>query len=314
MSKFGHIAFLFPGQGAQAVEMGKDFAESFSVAREVFQEGDTILNRNLSKCIFEGPTELLTETINSQPAIFLASIAILRVIEQQFPDLKASSCAGLSLGEYTALCASGRIPFGPCLSLVDYRGRCMNEACETTSGTMAAITGLPSDQVKELVQELDLPHDLWVANYNCPGQTVISGTLKGVELGMEAAKKRGARRTIPLRVHGAFHSGLMQGAKEKLSEKISAVEFSSSSVELAMNVTGGYVQDPQEIRHLLIEQVTNSVQWEETVRLLQKDADLFIEIGPGKTLTGFNRQIGVTQPTLTVNKLSDLEKLAEIYG
>lgn len=306
-----HVAFLFPGQGAQVQGMGKDFAESFSVAREVFEEGDALLGRNLSKIIFEGPLELLTETVNSQPAIFLTSIAILRVIEQQFPDLKPAVCAGLSLGEYTALCASGRIAFAPCLSLVNFRGECMHAACESTSGTMAAIMGLPAKEVRELVQNLGLPNDLWVANFNCPGQIVISGTLRGVELGMEAAKKRGAKRAIPLRVHGAFHSGLMRSAKDSLSERIAGTELSSSSIALAMNVAGGYVQDPHEIRHLLIEQVTSSVHWEETIRLLQKDADLFIEIGPGRTLTGFNRHMDVAQPTITVNKVADLE---ELYG
>ena len=312
MHKFRHVAFLFPGQGAQVVGMGKDFAESFSVAREVFEEGDALLNRNLSKIIFEGPTEVLTETVNSQPAIFLTSMAILRVLEQQFPGLKPTSCAGLSLGEYTALCACGRLDFAPCLSLVNYHGECMNAACESTSCTMAAIMGLAADQVKELVKTLDLPNALWVANFNCPEQTVISGTLKGVELGMEAAKKRGARRAIPLRVHGAFHSGLMQSAKEKLAEKIAEVELSPSSMAFVSNVTGAYEQDPQKIRHLLVEQVTNSVQWEETINLLQKDADLFIEIGCGRTLAGFNRQIGVTQPTLTVNILSEFEELAKL--
>ncbi len=306
------ITFLFPGQGAQYVGMGKDFAENYPRAKETFEEADDLLGRNLSKIIFEGATELLTETINSQPAIYVTSMAILRVLEEQFPDLKPTSCAGLSLGEYTALTASLRLPFASCLPLVQYRGECMNEACETTSGTMAAIFGLSAQELRELVKELNLPQDLWVANFNCPGQTVISGTLKGVEAGIEAAKAKGARRVIPLRVHGAFHSGLMALAEEKLAEKIAAVQINESSIGLTMNAFGGYVREVESLRRHLIEQVTHPVRWEECIRAIQNDTDLFIEIGCGKTLTGINKQIGVTQPTLTVNKVSDLESLLEI--
>ena len=211
------ITYLFPGQGAQYVGMGKDFAENYPRAKETFEEADDLLGRNLSKIIFEGPTELLTETINSQPAIYVTSMAILRVLEEQFPDLKPTSCAGLSRGESTALTAGLRLPFASCLPLVQYRGECMNEACETTPGTMAAIFGLSAQELEQLVKELNLPQDLWVANFNCPGQTVISGTLKGVEAGIEAAKTKGARRVIALRVHGALHSGLMALAEEKFS-------------------------------------------------------------------------------------------------
>ena len=159
-------AFLFPGQGAQSVGMGKDFYETYTAAREVFQQGDELLGRSLSKLIFEGPAEALTETRNSQTAIYLTSIALLRVLTEQFPDLKPSVCAGLSLGEYTALTASKKVAFESCLPLVQFRGNAMNDACEATRGTMAALFGLSAEDVEQMVAELALPNDLWVANFN----------------------------------------------------------------------------------------------------------------------------------------------------
>ena len=306
------IAFLFPGQGAQSVGMGKDFYNQYTAAREIFQLGDELLNRSLSKVIFEGPAETLTETRNSQTAIFLTSIALLKVIEQQFPELLPSVCAGLSLGEYTALCASGRISFESCLSLVQFRGEVMNEACETTQGKMAALFGLSADEVEEMVRALDLPHDLWVANFNCPGQTVISGTAKGIEAGIAAAKERGAKRTIPLKVHGAFHSGLMRHAEERLGLKIQKVPLQKSAIQLVMNVPGDFVSDEGKIRAYLKKQVTAPVRWEQGVRAMMPYVEEFVEIGCGRVLAGMNKQIGVSAPTLTINKVEDLEKLAEV--
>lgn len=310
MNKRKKIAFLFPGQGAQTVGMGKDFYQQFSVAREVFQHGDDILGRSLSKIIFEGPAETLTETRNSQTGIYLTSIALLRVLQEQFPDIQPSFCAGLSLGEYTALTAAGNLSFETCLPLVQFRGEAMNAACEATQGTMAALFGLSAEEVEALVKELNLPRDLWAANFNCPGQTVISGTLKGIEAGIAAAKERGAKRAIPLKVHGAFHSGLMSLAEEQLAHKLSAIQIQKSSVQLVMNVCGNFVEDPEQIRANLIQQVTSPVRWEQGIRAMQPSVDLFIEIGCGKTLAGMNKQIGITVPTLTINGIEDLEKLA----
>jgi len=309
--RFKKIAFLFPGQGAQVVGMGKDFYTQYSVAREIFQQGDEILNRALSKVIFEGPVEVLTETRNSQTGIYLTSMAILKVLQSQFPELKPAMCAGLSLGEYTALTACGYLDFATCLSLVQFRGDVMNEACETTQGTMAALFGLTADEVETLVQKLNLPKDLWVANFNCPGQTVISGTLKGIEAGITAAKKQGAKRAIPLKVHGAFHSGLMRLAEGRLAEKMQGIKIAKSSIPLVMNVCGTFVEDPQMIHQNLVKQVTSPVRWEQGIRAMMPLADLYLEIGCGKTLSGMNRQIGVAAPTFTINSLEDLETLAK---
>lgn len=301
------IAFLFPGQGAQVVGMGRDFYTHFSTARSIFQQGDDILNRSLSKVIFEGPLEILTETRNSQTGIYLTSIAILRVLQEQFPDLKPSVCAGLSLGEYTALTACGHLSFETCLPIVQFRSEAMNAACIATQGTMAAIFGLTAEEMQTLVEEINLPSDLWIANFNCPGQTVISGTLKGIEQGVVAAKKRGAKRVIPLKVHGAFHSGLMQLAEDKLAEKLKEIEILKSPSRLVMNVCGNFVTIPELIRSNLIKQVTSPVCWEQGIRAMMPEIELYIEIGCGKTLAGMNKQIGVLAPTLSINTIEDLD-------
>lgn len=306
-------AFLFPGQGAQYSGMGKDFVENFPLARQTFQEADEILHRKLSKIILEGPDTELTETKNSQVGIFVTSMAILRVINDLYPSIKPFVCAGLSLGEYTALVASGRMDFASCLSLVQYRGHYMNEACEINPGAMAVVLGMEGKDVEALVKEINLPRDLWVANFNCPGQVVIAGTKKGIETGAAAAKAKGAKRILPLPVHGAFHSGLMKPAEERLTEHIQQVEIKKSSVGFVMNVPGKFVQDGTEIKSNLIKQVTSPVRWEQSIRSMGEEAvDQFIEIGCGKVLMGFNKRILPGASTLSIEITSELDQLAKI--
>lgn len=310
MSKYHNIAFIFPGQGAQYPGMGKDFVENFPEAKMTFEEADDILSRKLSDIILNGPADLLTETKNSQPAIYINSIALWRVIQKMFPGVRPKVCAGLSLGEYTALTVSEKLTFKEGVRLVQHRGQFMNDACEESKGAMAVILGLNGETVEALVKEINMPQDLWAANFNCPGQVVISGTLKGIEKGIEAAKARGAKRALPLQVHGAFHSGLMKQAEDRLSPYILESSLKESQIELVMNVTGDFVKEISLVRDNLIKQVTHPVRWEQGVRSIgNAGIDLFIEIGCGKVLSGFNNKIGVLAPTVSIEKVSDLEML-----
>lgn len=311
--KFKKIAFLFPGQGAQYPGMAKDFWESYPIARQTFEEADDLLGFKLSDVIFNGPEQRLTETKNSQLGIYIASIAILRTMRGLFPELTPAFTAGLSLGEYTALTAAHKLSIIDGLTLVGKRGQFMNDACEATKGTMAVILGLSAEQVEAIVAEVNLPNDLWAANFNCPGQVVISGTLKGIEAGSEAAKAKGAKRVLPLQVHGAFHSGLMKQAEQRLTPFIEEASLKDSPCNIVMNVPGTTVKNPLEIRQYLIEQVTHSVRWEQGIRHLEKeDVDLYIEMGCGKTLAGFNKRIGVIAPTISIEKTSDISSFEEV--
>jgi len=314
MQKYKKIAFLFPGQGAQYPGMAKEFVENHALAKETFQEADEILGRKISDIILNGPEKTLTETRNSQTGIYVASLAMLRVIQKLFPNLKPSVTAGLSLGEYTALTASDRLPFKPGLNLVQNRGQFMNDACEANKGTMAVIIGLEGPVVEQLVREVNLPNDLWAANFNCPGQVVLSGTVKGIQVGTDAAKAKGAKMVIPLQVHGAFHSGLMKQAEERLKEHIEQAPLVDSSIGLVMNVPGDFVSAIPEIRNNLIKQVTSPVRWEQGIRAMANaGVDLFVEIGPGKTLTGFIKKIPfpVPIPSISIEKVKDLELLSK---
>lgn len=305
-------AFIFPGQGAQYVGMGKDFAEAFPVARKIFKQADKILGRDITKLIFEGPAESLTETQNSQVAIYITSIAIWEVIQKLHPKFKPKMTAGLSLGEYTALTVSGRVSFEDGLALVQERGTLMSEACNKTEGAMAVILGMTPKEVKKMVSELKLPKDLWVANFNCPGQVAISGTKLGIQKASEEAKNRGAKRVLGLSVHGAFHSGLMKEAELALTDSILDVPFERTTVKLAMNAVGKIVTGVKDIRQNLIKQVTSPVHWEQCVAAMEDEgADLFVEIGCGKTLIGFNKRIETKAPSISIEKVEDLKQLEE---
>ena len=307
-----NIAFLFPGQGAQYPGMGKDFWNEFSIVRETFEEADERLGRKLSKIVFEGPEQQLTETRNSQLGIYICSIAILRLLYQLFPQATPSHTAGLSLGEYSALCASKKLSFVDGVLLVDHRGRYMNDACEAFPGTMAVLLGMENEQVEKLVEKLNLPEELWVANYNCPGQVVISGTIRGIQIASQAAKESGAKRVLPLQVHGAFHSGLMKRAEVQLAPFIENAALQSSSISFVMNVTGRSTNELDEIRHNLIKQVTHPVRWEQGVRaLIGASVDLFVECGPGKTLAGFYKRIGGHAPFVSIEKIADIKTFEE---
>lgn len=304
------LCLLFPGQGAQYVGMGKSFHDAYAVARETFQEADDLLHYNLSQTIFSGPEDALTATKIAQPAIFVASMAILNVLKKHF-ELPLPICvAGLSLGEYTALTAAGNFNYHEALLLVDLRGKCMHDACEKTKGGMLVIMGLSDDEVRSLVEGLSLPNDLWCANFNCPGQVVVSGTFKGLEIAKEKALNLGAKRVLPLKVHGAFHSGLMAGAREKLERALASATICESKIPCAMNTTGAYSRNVEDIRSLLGKQVTSSVLWHQCIRTCEGSGiSHFLEIGCGKTLSGLNKRIGVSTPTVSIEKVEDLSSL-----
>lgn len=305
-------AFLFPGQGAQYPGMGKDFYDAFPVARQVFEEADEHLGMQFSRLIFEGPAPELTLTKNSQVAIYITSVAILKTVQHHFPEIIPSVCAGLSLGEYTALTASGRASFKECLDLVKLRAELMQAACEEEKGSMQVVLGLDAQVVEDVVKELPAGTRVWVANLNCPGQVVIAGTPDGLIIAVEALKLKGAKRALPLDVSGAFHSGLMRSAQEKLAPRIESTEFVGSDIAFVMNVPGGFVEDLNDVRQYLIQQVASPVRWEKGVRsMVEQGVDCYLEMGPGKTLAGMNKRIGVAQPTFSIEKISDLEELTK---
>lgn len=307
-----HIAYLFPGQGAQYPGMGKDFFDSYPIVRSTFEEANDLLGRDLTSIVIDGPVELLTETRNSQTGIYVVSLAYLRLIQELFPELKPSMCAGLSLGEYTAATAAGYLTFSDALPLVQHRGQYMNDACEATEGTMAVVLGLSAEQVEELVKDANLPDDLWAANFNCPGQVVVSGTVKGIEAATALAKDRGAKRVLPLQVHGAFHSGLMLQAQERLAEHVAQVALHKPAAQFVMNVSGDFVKEEDKVREQLIKQVTSPVRWQQGIEAMEATGlDLYLEMGPGKTLAGFNKRIGAKAPTISIEKVEDLKKLEE---
>ena len=306
------LAFLFPGQGSQYTGMGKEFFDQFSVAREIFEEADEQLGRPLSRLIFEGPSADLTLTKNSQIAIYVTSVAIWRVIKQQFGDLTPAVCAGLSLGEYSALTGAERLKFEDGIDLVQARGLFMHQASIRHPGTMAVCLGAPLNLIEETIEIVGKQHPVWVANLNCPGQIVISGTRDGVKLTGERLKERGVKRVLSLDVSGAFHSGLMEEAKQDLEKKLALVPIHESSIEMVLNVPGDYVESTADIRQSLIDQVVSRVLWEKGIRRMDEEGvEYFIEIGCGKSLNGMNRKIGVKAPTLSVEKVADLEELAK---
>ena len=246
--------FIFPGQGAQYVGMGKDFYDAFTTFRETVEEASDLLSQNLQEVIFKD-AEALSQTKHSQICIFVISGAILKVVRQQFPDLAPSICAGLSLGEYTALFASGKIDFSEAAKLVAARGALMQEACLENRGCMRVVLGIDPKVI-----QASLPADVWIANLNCPGQVVIAGLESVMPQAEEILKGQGARRILPLDVSGAFHTPLMRSAQLKLEPKLREAHLKESPVDLVMNVSGDFARSLEEIRTNLIDQVASATR------------------------------------------------------
>ncbi|MEJ7646688.1 MAG: ACP S-malonyltransferase [Chryseolinea sp.] len=279
-------AYIFPGQGAQFTGMGNDLYKSAPSAKKLFDQANEILGFDLTKIMFTGSAEEQKQTQVTQPAIFLHSVALALTSETFLPNM----VAGHSLGEFSALVASGALSFEDGLRLVSKRAIAMQRACEINPSTMAAIIGLDDQKVEEICASID---DVVVpANYNCPGQLVISGTMKGIEVACEKLKAAGARRALPLQVGGAFHSPLMEPARAELADAIAATSFKSPVCPVYQNVNATPSSDVDTIKKNLIDQLTSPVRWTQSVQYMVKDgADVFIECGPGKVLQGLVKKI-----------------------
>ncbi|MBX5439733.1 MAG: ACP S-malonyltransferase [Thermoflavifilum sp.] len=280
-------AVVFPGQGSQFKGMGKVLYDRYSAAKELFEKANTLLGFRISDLMFEGTEEELKQTRVTQPAIFLHSIIAFLM----HPELKMDMVAGHSLGEFTALVAAGVLSFEDGLQLVAARAQAMQEACVLQASGMAAVLGMDDEQVERICATIE-GEMVVAANYNCPGQLVISGTQRGIELACEKLKAAGARRALPLPVSGAFHSPLMEPAREKLEKAIAAVTFHTPSCPIYQNVSAKATTDPKQIRQQLIAQLTSPVKWTHTIRMMIADgARDFTEVGPGKVLSGLIQKI-----------------------
>ena len=299
-------AFIFPGQGAQYCGMGQDFYENTKTGKELFDMASELLGFSVPELCFE-KNDRLDITEYTQAAMVTTSIAMMRVLEEN--GIKPDVAAGLSLGEYCALAAAGVMSDEDAIRTVRQRGILMQEAVPVGEGAMAAILALDASAIEEVTGAME---GVWIANYNCPGQIVISGEKAAVEDACEKLKAAGAKRAVMLNVSGPFHSGMLADAGERLGEVLSQVELHEPQIPYVANVTAQYVKSAAEVKELLTRQVSSSVRWQQSVEAMIADGvDTFIEIGPGKTLAGFMRKISRDVKTLNVEKLEDISKVAE---
>ena len=300
------IAFIYPGQGAQAVGMGKDFYEKSPLSRTIFDQASEAVNLDLKKLCFE-ENDLLDKTEYTQVAMVTACLAMTRAVESM--GLHADMTAGLSLGEYCAIAVAGGMCDLDAIRTVRSRGIFMEHAAPEGSGAMSAVLGMDAAVIEDVLNGRE---GVSIANYNCPGQIVISGKKAAVEEACEKLKAAGAKRAIMLNVSGPFHSGMLVGAGEKLGKVLENVEIHKPVIPYAANVTAQYVTEAEPVKDLLVKQVSSSVKWQQCVETMLADGvDTFIEIGPGKTLAGFMRKIDRSVKTLNVEKLEDIEKVVE---
>jgi len=304
-------ALLFAGQGAQTVGMGKDLAENFPLAKEWFDRANAALGYDLASICFTGPDAELTKTENAQPGIFLVSWVTFELLKSKVPDLKFDATAGLSLGEFTALTAAGAMSFEDGLRVVRQRGKFMQEACDVTKGGMAAVIGLDEAPTREVCLEAGVV----LANLNCPGQLVISGEADKIARACELAKAKGAKRAIALPVAGAYHSPLMASAQPKLQAELATARITAPFVPVISNVTAQPHTAPDQISQRMVDQVTSSVRWEESMRqLLVQGFTRFIELGPGTALSGFMKRINKEVQMLNVADAASLATTAQALG
>jgi [acyl-carrier-protein] S-malonyltransferase len=307
----GKIAFLFPGQGAQQVGMGS-FAAEHPVAKEIFDKADERLSFSLSDIIQYGPEDKLTRTENAQPAILSTSAALLNALKEY--NLQPDYVAGHSLGEYSALVCAGALSFSDAVYTVRQRGLFMEEAVPAGVGAMAAILGMEQQELERITKEISNGGKLvQLANLNCPGQIVISGTKEGVEAASELAKEAGAKRVIPLQVSGPFHSELMKPAAEKLASVLDSIEIKDAGIPVVTNVTAKEITKSEDIKEKLIAQIYSPVRWEETIQyLLENGVDTFVEIGPGKVLSGLVKKVHRRANVISIQDLESLQQAVSL--
>ena len=309
----GKLAFVFAGQGAQKVGMGKELADNFECAARVFDEATEALGFDTAKMIFDGDDETLMITENTQPTVVTMSVAALRVLEEK--GIKPDVVAGLSLGEYTAHIASGSLDIHDAVRLVRKRGKYMHEEVPVGVGAMAAIIALSAEDVKACCEEASKIGVCSPANFNCPGQIVVSGEVEAVDRCCEIAKEKGAKRAMKLPVSAPFHCSMLIGAGEKLAKELENVEVHEMNIPVITNVTADYVGSKEDIKPYLIEQVSSSVLWEDTIRKMIADGvDTFVEVGPGKALSGFIKKVDKDVKIFNVEDMASLEKTLEGLG
>ncbi len=304
------IAFIFPGQGAQACGMGQDFYEQTKDAKEIFDRASEILGFSMQELCFE-KNDRLDITEYTQPAMVTASIAMMKVFMER-TGIKPDVAAGLSLGEYPAMVAAGVMSTEDAIRTVRQRGILMQEAVPAGVGAMSAVLAMDAEKIEEVIADIE---GVQIANYNCPGQIVISGKKEAVLEAAEKLKAAGAKRVLPLNVSGPFHSYLLEEAGEKLFGVLKEVEVHTPVIPYVANVTAEYVTDSRDVKTLLKKQVSSSVRWEQSIRkMLEDGVDTFIEIGPGRTLTGFMKKIDRNVKAMNIEKLEDIEKVKEALG
>ncbi len=310
----GKVAFVFPGQGSQFVGMGQVLSEQSEAARHIFEQADEALGFSLSGLCFAGPEEELKLTANAQPAILTASIAVMAALNEKLPDYKPAFVAGHSLGEYSALVAAGALSFADAVKTVRARGEFMEEAVPAGQGAMAAVLNMDRAALHAVCEEVTTSgHPVQLANMNCPGQIVISGSAEGVKLAGEKAKEAGAKRVLPLNVSGPFHSSLMQPAADKLQVVLAGVTVQEATVPVVANVTARPVSEATIMVDQLVQQVSAPVLWEDSVQwMVEAGVTTFVEFGPGKVLAGLIKKIAPADTTII--SVQDMDSLTELLN
>lgn len=305
------IALMFPGQGSQTVGMGLELYEKYDDIKQLYKIANHVLEKDLQRIMFEGPQEELTETENTQPALLLASTAVYTLLEQE--NIRPSMVVGHSLGEYSALVAAGAMTVEEALPLVQTRGRLMEKAYPKGKGTMAAVLGMDESEIAAVLENIE-EEIVDIANLNCPGQIVISGSKAGVEEASELLKEAGARRVLPLNVSGPFHSRLMKDANEDFQAYLDETAIQDAEIPVYANVTAEAVQDKAEIKQLLIEQLYSPVRFEQSIRnMMEAGVDAFVEVGVGSVLSGLVRKIDRKTKTFAIQDLKSLENFLTWY-